>query len=46
MPFLMPLAQRMACLDYGRLIASGTAAEIRAHPRVIEAYLGAGEEAA
>jgi len=44
--FLMPLASRMACLDYGRLIASGTPAEIRAHPRVIEAYLGGAEEAA
>lgn len=43
MPFLMPLATRMACLDYGRLIASGTPAQIRAHPRVIEAYLGAAE---
>ena len=40
MPFLMPLAQRMACLDHGELIAVGTAAEIRANPRVIEAYLG------
>jgi branched-chain amino acid transport system permease protein len=40
MPFLMPLATRMACLDYGRVIALGAPPEIRAHPRVIEAYLG------
>jgi branched-chain amino acid transport system permease protein len=46
MPFLMPLAHRLACLDYGRLIASGTPAEIRAHPRVIEAYLGTAQEVA
>ena len=45
MPFLMPLAQRMACLDHGELIAEGTPLEIRNNPLVIAAYLGVPEEA-
>ena len=44
MPFLMPLAQRMICLDHGTVIAEGTPAEIRANPLVVAAYLGAPEE--
>ena len=40
MPFLMPLAQRMACLDHGDLIAEGSPAQIRANEAVIVAYLG------
>jgi branched-chain amino acid transport system permease protein len=40
MPFLLGLADRVACLDDGRLIAAGVPAEIRRDKAVIAAYLG------
>jgi branched-chain amino acid transport system permease protein len=41
MPFLMPLADRVACLDRGSVIALGLPEEIRNSAQVISAYLGA-----
>jgi ABC-type branched-subunit amino acid transport system ATPase component len=40
MRFLLPLAHRVAVLNFGVKIADGTPDEIRMHPAVVDAYLG------
>ena len=43
MDFIMNLADHITVLDHGDCIASGNADEIQKNPRVVEAYLGAGD---
>jgi branched-chain amino acid transport system ATP-binding protein len=46
MSLVSRVSDRVLAMNHGEVLAMGTAAEVQAHPGVIEAYLGAAGDAA
>jgi ABC-type branched-subunit amino acid transport system ATPase component/ABC-type branched-subunit amino acid transport system permease subunit len=44
-PLIMSISDRMVAMAAGRVLTSGTPAEVRGHPGVVESYLGSSVEA-
>lgn len=44
LPLIMSVCTRITVLNFGRVIATGSPAEVAAHPAVIEAYLGSDDD--